>query len=324
MIWHLLGAGKTEERKPLAARAHGDVNWLSFTRNEKEPLLAVALAAPKKKGEAARGGEVIVLNARTGERAGKPITFSDSVPQKVWFAPNESKRVLVIAQANQPAAHGELSVCNVDTGTPEAGPLVRDLPVNWAAFSPDGALIVTAEGALGGSENGRSVVWLWQGKNGDNLASLPHDGGPLSYVEFDPDGNRVVTAEGADEATQGAARVWNIATRKDDRGLHVQAEALTAPLSHTGAVTRARFSPDGLWLASAGRDRMTCLWHIRTQKKVLSFEQGGDVNDVAFSPDGRYLASGRTRPNGAYLGNCDRSAGAGSVESHRDSERAGL
>ncbi|MES2924526.1 MAG: hypothetical protein V4819_23440 [Verrucomicrobiota bacterium] len=186
---------------------------------------------------------------------------------------------------------GEVSMWNYRTGVSLAAPLRHSLPINWAGFSPDGKLVITAAGDLDTGEEGESEVWAWQT---NCHTSLRHDGGAIAYVEFDTNGIRVVTAEGANNSSRGAARVWRVERRPDESTLQVT--PMTAPLNHRGAVIRARFSPDGQWIATGSRDRTARIWHIDSQKAALSFQHNGDVNDVEFSPDGRFLATaGRDR-----------------------------
>jgi WD40 repeat protein len=62
--------------------------------------------------------------------------------------------------------------------------------------------------------------------------------------------------------------------------------------AHSGDVLGLAFSPDGLTLASTGRDKMVRLWDPMTSQELLTLE-GHDaaVAAAVFSPDGNVLAT---------------------------------
>ena len=78
-------------------------------------------------------------------------------------------------------------------------------------------------------------------------------------------------------ATDGAARVWDLATR----------EMIVMLSGHATSVSTARFSPDGRRIITASDDGTARLWDVASGNQ-LAVLQGheGRVWSAAFSPDG--------------------------------------
>jgi Tol biopolymer transport system component len=133
-----------------------------------------------------------------------------------------------------------------------------------AAFSPDGAKVVTA------SED-RSAR-LWDAASGKELAVLQGHKTRVWSAAFSPDGTRVVTA--SDDQT---ARLWDAATGK----------ALATLEGHTDWVISAVFSPDSTRVVTASADQTARLLDAATGKALATLEgYTAPVRSAAFSPDG--------------------------------------
>ena len=139
----------------------------------------------------------------------------------------------------------------------------------WAAFSPDGRLVVRKTGAT------TAVVWDLQARQA--LSTLRRYDGILTYgASFSPDGRLIV----ADRAGGGAA-IWNAATGK------VQA------VLGKGTVYSASFSPDGTLVATGSGDGVVRLWQTVGGKLVGAMKRHrGAVLSTAFAASGRVLVTG--------------------------------
>ncbi|KAG2187101.1 hypothetical protein INT44_004771 [Umbelopsis vinacea] len=143
-----------------------------------------------------------------------------------------------------------------------------------------------------------------------------HDREAVYSVDFSPNSNRVVTA-GAD----GTVRIWSIVQRaksaaanesstSGNTNMPVEVDFLSELKRHTAPVNVARFSPSGLYIASAGDDTNVIIWKP-TDVKQVTFGSGNadyekeswvahailrghtkEIYDLAWSPCGRYFITG--------------------------------
>lgn len=146
--------------------------------------------------------------------------------------------------------------------------------VNSAAFSPDGASIVTT------STDDTSRVWS-QGKDGtwDSVVLRGHHGLIFSTA-FSPNGAHIVTA-----SMDGTARVWNRC--KDSGWCSVELRG------HQGWVYSASFSQDSARIVTASADFSARVWSRGEDGMWHSVELEGDseLSSASFSPDGARIVT---------------------------------
>jgi WD40 repeat protein len=198
---------------------------------------------------------------------------------------------LVAIATSDPTAPSEIRLLDTSTLAPAGAPLIPPYFVTSLAFSPDGAMLATAD--LDG------YARLWNVATG-KPASRPLAAGDralgASDAVFSPDGKLLATASNA-----GYVRLWNAATG---------APAGTPIRTYSGRPAAARavaFSADGTVLATANIDGAVDLWNVGTHRLmgVLPAPQppqlgpsqqqadpGSGAVAVAFSPDGGLLATG--------------------------------
>jgi|GEM_PF-1258431 len=142
------------------------------------------------------------------------------------------------------------------------------LPVDAAAFSPDGRRIAT-----GGRDN---IIHLWDTTDGAHVFRSAAHTDWITSLAFSPDGRWIVSGSRDD-----SVRLTDAST-----GQLVQVMG-----GHADDVSSVGFSPDGRWLASGGRDGYIQVYDMDSRSLTLRIENfGGDIWHLAFSPEGTSLA----------------------------------
>jgi len=183
--------------------------------------------------------------------------------------------------------------------------------VHTAAFSPGGALVVTA------SDDGTARIWrtasgalvrtlhdtspvttasfspdgtlvlttadrearLWRASTGTMVRALPHPG-PVIGASFSRDGHQVVTIGSDPDETNLRARIFD-----------VESGRLLRELAATG-VTAAGFSPNGRRVVTGSMDHTAAVWRVRDGRRLHLFtEHKGGVTDALFGPRGKLIVT---------------------------------
>jgi WD40 repeat protein len=150
--------------------------------------------------------------------------------------------------------------------------------INKVVYSPDGKRLATA--------SRDRTVKVWDSASGKEVLTLKGHPGNVKSVVFTPDGKKLVSSSGKwhKEKKQwlGEIRIWDAGSGKELQTLN----------GHADEIECLAISPDGKWLASAGKDRTVILWDLASGKEAHTLKgHGGEIEGVAFSPDSKRLAS---------------------------------
>ncbi|MCZ6846770.1 MAG: AAA family ATPase [Alphaproteobacteria bacterium] len=217
-----------------------------FERNtalEAQSLFLTDLSLQQTAAHDATTGILLALEALPDDLANPDRPYVPQAEAALYWAVNNHRESLVLGSAED--------------------------PVSYAAFSPDGQLIVT------GYESGRVVLSPSDGR--EEPVVLGGHEGPVLAAAFSPDGSLLITA-----SQDGTARVWN-AIDGDQR--HVFA-------GHTKAVEIAAIGPNGVLAVTGSRDSTARVWELSTGSAIATLAPHQNwVTDVGFSPDGRFVVT---------------------------------
>ncbi|KAG8792821.1 hypothetical protein FRC12_004764 [Ceratobasidium sp. 428] len=164
-------------------------------------------------------------------------------------------------------------VWDAETGGVVLGPLSgHSNSVDCVAFSADGRWIVS------GSYD--ETICIWNAETGElGLDPLRGHTGEIASVTFSPDGHRLISG------SRNEVRVWEIKT----------GQSTTESRAPSFVGQSVAFSPDGRWIASAGR--ALHVWDAQTTEPafepVVDYLES-EITSIAFSPDGHRIVLGFT------------------------------
>ena len=225
-------------------------------------LLAISADLGLKLWDPARGQEIATLAGYDRARGDREYVIG-GIPS-IAFSPDGN----LLAAVN--SRDGQLALWDMNKREP-----VREVDMSGdgaVAFSKDGALLVTAEH--------QNRVHLWRVADGEQIAEVHAEMGPLYGVAIDH-GGKYVAAVG-----EGGEKIWRIESAGDGRWRFVD-EARLAGYGPFSPGRGVAFSPDGRLIVTYSDSGVTMIYDAVTRRPIGCLWAGGPC---ALSPDGKLLA----------------------------------
>ena len=167
--------------------------------------------------------------------------------------------------------------------------------VNSVEFSQDGDFLLTS--------SGDNIARLWAINPGKHSVRLQGHSSAVRSITFSPDGQRVATA--SEDGT--------VAVHYADK----EQPPLFKARHAAGWINSVGFSADGLFLVTAGTDKMATIWDLQHDAKYQTLRHNAVVYSAAFSPDGLLVATVSrdglatiwSARDGKQLGSCEGHVG---------------
>ena len=154
--------------------------------------------------------------------------------------------------------------------------------VRTCTYSPDGKWIA--------SSGGGASIQLWAANSGEVKNNLKGHGElEISDCAFSSDSKRLVSS-----GWDGTLRIWDLERNNLAHTLegHTGSGYSIDGRLITGSVNACDFSPDDLFIASAGRDGTVRIWDARKGKAIRVLQgHSRDVLSCCYSPDGKWIVS---------------------------------
>ena len=212
--------------------------------------------------------------AETKDAAETEVRLAKTEQEKITASIGEAKAAVDAAEAARKKADDALQAAKQAVTAAEQA-------IRTAAFSPDGATVVTA-----GEDR---LIHTWSAESGAAFDVLKGHNAPVTALSFAPNGELTSTAG------DGMSLAWNLApVWKLERTIG----GADGKSPFADRVNALAFSPDGKFLAIGGgepsRGGEIKIWDIQSGKLVREFPNihSDTVLALEFSADGKFLASG--------------------------------